>query len=480
MNGFIDNGKTGTLNGLPIHRPAEVLPPPAGVTVIIASMFAGAIAGELRSRGVSDWVSAAPLIRNVIQAEQARGGPNPILAALNECVLVLCAFVVAVIARFRAKTVDVGIGPECLINNQYHKRALLHAGYSAETFVIGVTHVTQQFDHVFIPRRIVASNVAVLLRVFHLAATRYRLLYVYFGGGPFYASRWAWRVEPLLFAIARTRIVVLPYGQDIQDFTRCPNLPFKHATTVDYPFQNRDRQRIADRIDLWTRGAGHVVSGCDWVDYMHHWDTLIPGHFAIDADGLRRRAEDAISSIGAGSILTGGDAPVRIVHAPNHRTIKGTPHVVAAVERLREEGIPVELTIVEAAANQTVLEQMARADIVVDQLVIGWYAMVAIEAMALGKPVVCYIRPDLHALYVGAGVLAGDELPLVMANPETLADALRPLIADRERRRALGVKGQAYVRDRHSITTIGAVFAAINQELGVPPSGPVPPAPLPN
>ena len=463
--GFIDNSKTGTMNGLPIHRPSDVLPPKAGVSVIIASMFAGAIAEDLRSFGVEDWYSAAPLIRNLIQAKQMRERPNPVFAALGEMMLVLGALVLAAVGRFSRKNIDVGIGPECLINNKYHKKAVSHAGFSAETYVIGVTHVTQEFDHVFMPENISKQNIFILLSAFWLAVTRYRILYMYFGGGPFYATRWAWRIEPLLFSIAGTRVVLLPYGQDIQDFTRCPNLIFKHATSVDYPFQSRDRKRIADRIDLWSRSADHVISGCDWVDYMYRWDTLIPGHFAIDVDELSGRVEKARNG------AAGDDGRVRIMHAPNHRTIKGTRHIIAAVERLQDEGLPIDLIIVEAAANQTVLQRMAEADIVIDQLVIGWYAMVAIEAMALGKPVICFIRPDLHELYVTTGSLAPDELPLVTASPETLADALRPLVTDRERRRALGARSQAYVRARHSIETIGAVFGAINKELGVAPSG---------
>jgi len=34
------------------------------------------------------------------------------------------------------------------------------------------------------------------------------------------------------------------------------------------------------------------------------------------------------------------------------------------------------------------------ADLLVDQLLTGWYGAVAVEMMALGKPVVCYLRED--------------------------------------------------------------------------------------
>ena len=38
-------------------------------------------------------------------------------------------------ARLKKSRIDIGLGPEPLINNIYHKQALIKLGYSAETFV---------------------------------------------------------------------------------------------------------------------------------------------------------------------------------------------------------------------------------------------------------------------------------------------------------------------------------------------------------
>lgn len=461
--GFIDNQKTGSLNGLPIHRPADVLPPPTGTLVIIASMFAREIAVQLKALQVESIASAAPLLFNHIQAKQVRRRNWPLIPVLLELAAVFLLPVLALIARFRDKPIDVGIGPECLINNRYHKRALIAAGYTAETFVNGLTHVTKDFDHIFDRKKSVFFAIVNQIRIFWLSASRYRALYIYFTGCPFNPSYVLWKMEPFFYYLSGTRIVVMPYGQDIQDFTRGPNLPLKHATTVDYPYQNRRRHWVADRIDLWTRHADHIISGCDWVDYMQHWDSLLPAHFAIDAmDVLSRVAPVLVSS----SRLADGER-IRIVHTPNHRTIKGTRHILAAVEQLQQEGLPLDLVVVEAASNQAVLEQIAQADLVIDQLVIGWYAMVAIEAMTMGKPVICFIRPDLRSLYEATGVLQADELPLISATPSSLVDLLRGLVLDRDALRRAGARGPAFVARHHSIKRMGAVFSSINQSLGL-------------
>src|SRR5215210_3130838 len=79
-----------------------------------------------------------------------------------------------------------------------------------------------------------------------------------------------------------------------------------------------------------------------------------------------------------------------VVHAPSNRERKGTQWVVEACAQL-----PVELDVVEGVPHDVARERYARADIVVDQLNAGWHGVFALEAMALGKPVVTYLKPEL-------------------------------------------------------------------------------------
>jgi len=83
--------------------------------------------------------------------------------------------------------------------------------------------------------------------------------------------------------------------------------------------------------------------------------------------------------------------------------IQAFPHV----------GVTQRLTIAEDIPNEEMISMIHAADVVLDQLIVGWYAMLAMEGMALGKPVICHIRPQYRDLYVGVGLLDEDELPLV-------------------------------------------------------------------
>ena len=88
---------------------------------------------------------------------------------------------------------------------------------------------------------------------------------------------------------------------------------------------------------------------------------------------------------------------LRIVHAPSDPKVKGTEYVIKAVEELKNEGYKIELDLVKNMPHQEAVEHYKRADIVVDQLLVGWYGVFAIECMALGKPVCVYIREDLKS-----------------------------------------------------------------------------------
>ena len=60
----------------------------------------------------------------------------------------------------------------------------------------------------------------------------------------------------------------------------------------------------------------------------------------------------------------------------------------------RARQLDVELEIVEGLDHREAFERYRRADVIVDQLNAGWYGVFAIEAMALGKPVVTFLHDE--------------------------------------------------------------------------------------
>lgn len=138
-----------------------------------------------------------------------------------------------------------------------------------------------------------------------------------------------------------------------------------------------------------------------------------------------------------------------ILHAPSQRSIKGTKYIVDVVEELKQEGFNVELKLIEGVKHDEMKTLCQDADIVVDQLLVGWYGAFAVEAMALQKPVVCYLNEDLFYLVPWA-----KDIPIVNANINNLYDKLKVLINNPNERDKLGRQGREFVKRCHDPITI--------------------------
>jgi glycosyltransferase involved in cell wall biosynthesis len=88
---------------------------------------------------------------------------------------------------------------------------------------------------------------------------------------------------------------------------------------------------------------------------------------------------------------------------------------------------------------------------VVDHQQAGGAGVFALESMALGKPVVTYLKPDVvEKSAEGYGI----RVPIVPATADTLADALRPLIENPALRREIGAASRTYVEQVHDIDRV--------------------------
>lgn len=201
------------------------------------------------------------------------------------------------------------------------------------------------------------------------------------------------------------------------------------------------RGKPAERLD-WTRRAGaRVVGSYDAVRWVPDAQVIPPG---IDV----RAVEPAPPSNRA--------RPV-VLHAPSSRARKGTEHVVAACA-----GLDVELEIVEGLDHREAFERYRNADIVVDQLNAGWYGVFAIEAMALGKPVLTYLHDEAVRRTEEA---FGLRMPIVSVTKETLAERLHRLVESPEDRVRIGRASRAYAEEVHGLERMTDRLLALYAEL---------------
>lgn len=151
------------------------------------------------------------------------------------------------------------------------------------------------------------------------------------------------------------------------------------------------------------------------------------------------------------------DRNLRIVHVPNHGYFKGTAYLTAVIDKLKREGAPIDWQFLTGITNREALLAMREADVVVDQLIGGSFGLTALEAMGLGKPVVVYLRdPEL--------VAASDECPVINADPDTIYDVLKRLIATRAELPEIGRRSRNYVEKHYSIAALAPRLRKLYQE----------------
>jgi hypothetical protein len=135
-----------------------------------------------------------------------------------------------------------------------------------------------------------------------------------------------------------------------------------------------------------------------------------------------------------------------VVHMPTAPVAKGTAVVLRAVESLQAK-CDFEFHLIQGMSRSQAMELMRSADILLDQFVLGDFGSASLEAMALGKPVACYLKPSLASLYPR-------DLPIVNATQEELEAALMQLIQDGKLRHELGRRGRLYVEKYHDAVQV--------------------------
>jgi hypothetical protein len=137
------------------------------------------------------------------------------------------------------------------------------------------------------------------------------------------------------------------------------------------------------------------------------------------------------------------DGRMRVVHCPTNRQLKATDALIAAVDELRAEGLPIDLDIVEGRPWSETMQRKAQADVLFDQTMFG-YGCNAVEAWALGIPVIAGADDwTLQRMKSEFG-----ELPFLLADDKTIADALRTMMSS-DVRTEYGAKGHAHVLKYH-------------------------------
>lgn len=143
-----------------------------------------------------------------------------------------------------------------------------------------------------------------------------------------------------------------------------------------------------------------------------------------------------------------------ILHAPSDPTIKGTALITEALQALRSE-FDFDLRLVQGIPHEQAMALYREADLLIDQVLAGWYGGLAVELMAMGKPVACYMREE-DLSFVPARMRA--DFPVYRIDPRNLVDDLRGLLARRAEWPQAGRRSRDFVMRWHHPGKIAQVL----------------------
>jgi glycosyltransferase involved in cell wall biosynthesis len=145
-----------------------------------------------------------------------------------------------------------------------------------------------------------------------------------------------------------------------------------------------------------------------------------------------------------------------IVHAPTSPEIKGTDSVLKVIEELQNK-YTFNFKLVQGMSHSQARKIYEEADIIIDQLRIGSYGLLAIEAMAMGKTVITFISDAMKDKYP-------KELPIVSANPDNLKDKLEYLITNKDMLPQIGESSRTFVELYHDSKVISKSLLSLYAE----------------
>lgn len=332
-------------------------------------------------------------------------------------------------------------------------------GVRAISLVTHTYFLTNQFDvdvSRWVKKRVFryAASWISLAAIFLLA----KRVHTYFDGGVLPAlERFQFnRHELFIYRLAKLEHFVWCYGADVRvrkttQLMGEPNCCSECDSVGNYCICASDiaQANVANVM----RGA---VAAFTMGDMMEYVPGAVHGLFFWPIDFENRRSQEPAYPAAE------SDRVLRVVHAPNHRQFKGTRHIEAAIAQLQSENVAIELVLVERLPNEEALKVYRSADLVIDQVLIGFHGYFALEAMALGKPVMCFIRDRQRYL------LNPDECPIIDVSLDTLVATLRLwALGDRRDLHERGRASRRYVEQNYSKDAFASRLAAAYKKLEI-------------
>lgn len=260
---------------------------------------------------------------------------------------------------------------------------------------------------------------------------RYNTFHFYYG-----VTLFPYQIDLPLYRLFGKKVIMHYLGKDVKTYKE--SVERYEISNMFYSVESEkigylNDSRIKKRLAFESRFVSlQLVCSPVYLEYVEN-SYLFP--LAIDLSRYK------YSPINLGECIT-------ILHAPTSRSNKGTVFINDAVGRLIDKGYTIEYLLVENVKHSVLQEMYLKCDIFVDQ-VLGGYGTAAIEAMAIGRPTVSYLR-DQH---FNDDIFPGG-VPIIRANKDDIFEVLEELIINKQQLQFIGLASRKFVETYHDVSVL--------------------------
>lgn len=324
----------------------------------------------------------------------------------------------------KTKRIFVGFNSAGAAGIWSYTRVLRRRGYQIDFYGINQSKFGMEVDELltFSPNKFLAF----FERLFYFSQilSRYEIWHLNFMEAFFF-----YPLNLLILKLFGKRIVCTFRGSEIR-----PSLQEKKWANFKKKLRMMVFCLLSDKI---------VLTGPFLAPFVFRYDKIIP--YARDSKKLAK--------------LIGKNhrqQKIVVLHAPTAPEIKGSAYILRAFRRLGKLYPRVEFRLLQGLDHRQLLLEISRCDIVIDQLLVGWYGGIAAEAMAMGKTVMAFINPAFLAL-----VDYNKILPIYNTNIWQIEADLEYLINSSEERLRRGRAGIKFARKIHDSAKIAHQYRDI-------------------
>lgn len=310
------------------------------------------------------------------------------------------------------KRIFVGFNSAGAAGIYAYTRLLKRRGYTIDFYGIGKTHFEMPVD--FLLEFSKSPFVSFCQRVIYFCKIlpRYDLWHLNFAEAFFF-----YPLNLFILKLLGKKIVVTFRGIDIQtDLEFLPKSIYAKIPSDRWPeyyrlqltkkFSERFLKKI--RRSIFVYFADKVVlTGPFLAGQVGRYDKIIP--YAREINRLKPGLHS--------------NRGLKILHIPSDPVVKGTAEITRVFKKLSQKFPAHSFRVLPPMPREKLLDEVAKADIIVDQIIIGWYGGQAVEAMAQGKIVMAFLNPVYLQL-----VSFGQEIPIWNTNVWTFEQDLEILI----------------------------------------------------